>query len=563
MSAAKNGERPEDRIKALEAELLRCRSEINRLQAANAGLQQQLALERTSEDKYRKIIESLNEGYFETDLEGHITFCNKALLNISGYPRNEIIGRHFSEVTTTRSARRMRVNFGRIIQSGRDAEMANYDVLHYNGQSLIIAFAAALIKAADGTPNGFRAIVRDVSSSVKASEKEKRMQEQLQQIQKMEALGTLAGGLAHGFNNMLMAIQGNLSLIRMHLPDDHPMQKHLERIGRSTDKGSRLAKEMLGFAKIGKYVVMPTDLNKILRSTARMFARTNASLSIREIYEPGLWQTRVDRVQIGQVMLSLYMNAAESMPKGGKIYLQSENVYLDETYTMPHSCKSGQYVKVSVTDSGLGLDEEAKRRIFEPFFTPYRPLRYDGLGLAAVYGIIKSHNGIINAYSEKGHGTTFTIYLPAFEKDAPDIRRNAGLKKGTETILIVDDDQAASSVGKAILERGGYSVLLAATGTEAIDIYRAHAATIHLVVLDIILPDMPSDQVFQVLRRCNANVQVILAIGYNVNNQISALLNMGCADFIQKPFQTQPLSSKVRLALDRRPTSPGGTKLNP
>ena len=509
-----------------------------------------------SEEKYRKIIESINEGYFESDLDGHVTFCNQALLRISGYPHKEIIGRHFRELTTPRSARIMQAAFGRVYKTGKDAALNNYEIFHFGGQPLIIAFAASLIKNAIGEPMGFRGIVRDVSDVVRASEREKRFQAQLQQVQKMEALGTLAGGLAHGFNNVLMAIQGNLSLIHMNLSADHPMQKHLERINRSTEKGGRLAKEILGFAKIGKYVVMPTDLNNILRSTSRMFVRSNASLKIQELYEPHLWQSRVDRVQIGQVMLSLYMNAAQAMPGGGEIYLQSENVFLDENDTKAHNCKAGQYVKISVTDSGIGLGEEAKRRIFEPFYTPYQPLRYEGLGLAAVYGTIKSHNGIINAYSEKGHGTTLTIYLPAIKKDTIEKYKDIKPKKGTETILIVDDDQIASGLGREILERKGYRVIMALNGAEAIELYKAHVENIHLVVLDVILPDLNAEQIFLALKKHNPNVQVILASGYNVNSQISTLLDQGCIDFIQKPFHTQSLSSKIRLALDRKSIPP-------
>ena len=545
-----------DCIKALETEMQRYRSKAQRLEAANAELQRQLERERCSEEKYRKIIESISEGYFETDLEGHITFCNQALLKISGYPRTEIIGRHFRELTTPRSARMMQALFGRVHKSGRDAELTNFEVFHYCGQPLIISFAASLIKDIDNHPLGFKGIVRDVSEAVRASEQEKRLQAQLQQVQKMEALGTLAGGLAHRFNNVLMAIQGNLSLIHMHLPADHPMHKHLERINRSAEKGARLAKEILGFAKIGKYVVMPTDLNKILRSTSRMFVRSNLSLKIVEIYAPDLWQTRVDRVQIGQVMLSLYMNAAEAMPGGGEIYLQSENVYLDEDQTLPYSCKAGPYVKISVTDSGIGLNEEARRRLFEPFFTPYQPLRYEGLGLAAVYGTIKSHGGIINAYSEKGHGTTLTLYLPAVKQEAGSKQADPKFETGTETILMVDDDQVASGAGRDILKGIGYRVLMASNGAEAIEMYKAHSENIHLVVLDIILPDLSADQIFVELRKHNPNVQVILASGYNVNSQISALLGQGCVDFIQKPFQTQSLASKIRRALNRRPVAP-------
>lgn len=502
------------------------------------------------EAKYRNIVESLNEGYFETDLEGRIVFCNQALLRMSGYDHDELIGKTFREVTTPRVARIMQATFGKVYKSGGEAKVSNYEVFHKSGHTLIVEFAAGLLVDARGEPIGFHGVLRDVSDQVKALEKQKQMQTQRIHVQKMDALGTLAGGLAHGFNNVLMAIQGNLSLIRMNLPADHPMQKHLERINQSTEKGGQLAREILSFAKIGKFVVMPTDLNSILKSTSRMFGRANSKLKIHELYQDDLWQTRVDRVQIGQVLLNLFMTAAEAMPKGGDLYLQSENAMLDETYTRPFDAKPGHYVKITVTDSGPGLDEEAKRRIFEPFFTAYRPLRYEGLGLAAVYGTVKSHNGIVNVYSEKGHGTTFSIYLPATiaPPPPPDQGEQAS---GNETILLVDDDEITARLGRDILERYGYRVMVVGNGNEAIDIYKTYRQQIRLVLLDIILPDLNGEQVYLELRRHDPNVRVVLTSGYNVNKHIQTLLKLGCVDFVQKPFQSELLSQKIRDALDR------------
>jgi two-component system cell cycle sensor histidine kinase/response regulator CckA len=553
----KSAEEMDRTIKALETRLQAIVEENSALKQANTELQKRLAREKNfqkklalSEDKYREIIESIQEGYFETDLAGCITFCNQALLKIVGYAREDLIGTTFQEFTSPRTARAMRSIFGRVFKSGQDAKAAHYEIFHKAGHTLIIEFAAALVRDQQGEPQGFRAILRDVSEQVKAAEKERRLQAQLQQAQKMEALGTLAGGLAHGFNNVLMAIQGNLSLISMNLEPGHPMQKHLGRINHSTEKGSRLAREILSFAKVGKFVVMETDLNKILKSTSRMFLRSNPRLRVSERYQEDLWPTRVDRVQIGQVLLGLYMHAAEAMPNGGDLYLQSENVFLDESYTLPFGNPSGRYIRVSVTDSGIGMNDEAKRRIFEPFFSPYRPLRYEVLGLAATYGIIKSHGGLINVYSERGNGTTFNIYLPIARKEYPDSEINMKISGGTETILIVDDDQAASQVGRDILERWGYRVMTAENGTEAVEIYTEYQEQIHLVVLDVILPDMNGDQVYRELRKINPHVLVLLASGYNVNKQITTLLNQGCADFVPKPFQTQSLSGKVRAALD-------------
>jgi PAS domain S-box-containing protein len=545
-------------VRELEKRVQDYKIALKRAESVSSDLQLQLNREKEcneqlihNDQKYRQIIERIQEGYFETDLEGRITLVNQALIQISGYEREELIGAKFCDFTPPRTVRAMEAAFGKVFKTGKDAKFKNYEIFHKDGHTLIIEFSAALIRDKNGSAIGFRGILRDVSSQVKAAEKEKHMQTQLQQAQKMEALGTLAGGLAHGFNNVLMAIQGNLSIIRMNLPERHALQQHLERINQSTEKGGRLAKEILSFAKVGKFVVMSTDLNKILKSTSRMFMRSNTRLKVHEIYEEKLWRTQVDRVQIGQVLLSLYMNAAEAMPNGGHLYLQSENINLDESYTKPFNNEPGRYVKISVTDSGDGLDAEAKRRIFEPFFSPYRPIRYEGLGLAAAYGTIKSHHGIINVYSEKGHGTTFNIYLPVTRKDQEGLSDGETAGKGNETVLIVDDDPMASQVGRDILERWGYRIMVADSGSEAIEIYSEYKEQIQLVLLDIILPDLTGDHVFFSLKKINPNILVIVASGYNVNQMIANLLNSGCVDFVQKPFQSSILSAKVRAALDR------------
>ena len=511
------------------------------------------------EERYRTIIESIHEGYFEADVKGCITFCNQALIDISGHTRRELIGTNFKELTPPRTARAMQVIFGRVFQTGQDARLNNYEVFHKDGHTLFIDFSASLARDAKGRPMGFRGIVRDVSEQVKSAEQQQRLQSQLNQAQKMEALGTLAGGLAHGFNNVLMAIQGNLSLMRMSLPGDHALQRHLERINQSADKGVNLAKQILSFAKMGKFVVMTTNLNKILKSTSRMFVRSKPNLRIHEYYEPDLWNAQVDRVQIGQLLLSLYMNAADAMPDGGDLYLQSENVMLEESQTRAHDLPPGRYIRISVTDSGMGLDEEAKQRIFEPFYSVYRPARYDGLGLAAVYGTIKSHKGIINVYSEKGHGTTFTLYMPASLRDQGPGLNLPEATRGSETVLLVDDDEIAGRIGREILERQGYRVMIAANGNEAIEIYGEYMDQIDVVLLDIILPDLDGEQVFVSLRKLNPHVIVVVASGYSVNKQISTLLNLGCADFVQKPFHSQALSAKIRMALDRSPPNQGAT----
>ncbi len=558
-----------DSINQLESDLLEQRALVKKLKSENAKLQHQLDhLERdlcqgglAKERCYRDIIDSIQEGYFETDLQGHIKFCNKALLSMLGYDPEKLIGQKFHKFTSPHNARAMQLFSAKVLKNDQDAAISKHNVYHKLGHWVTVEISMVLSRDQDDKIVGFRGVLRDISKQVKTKEKQERLQEQLSQSRKMNALGTLAGGLAHGFNNVLMAIHGNLSLIRINLPMDHPMQKNLERIHQSTEKGCRLAREILSFAKIGKLVVMPTNLNNLIKSTSRMLVRSQPDLKVHELLEEELWQTHVDRAQLSQALLSLYLNAVDAMPEGGNLYVQSENVELEAAFTRPFNADPGRYVKISVTDSGSGLEADAIERIFEPFYSAYRPLSYDQLGLAGAYGAIRSHGGIINVYSEKGKGTTFTLHLPASiaqQPAAPDPAQDH--HTGSETILVVDDDKRVVMAGSEILKRHGYHTMVANTGTEALEIYARYHDQIDLVLLDLILPDIGGDHLFQEMRRYNPNATVVLTSGYNVNQQIRALLDMGCADFIQKPFQKHSLAQTIRAALDHKSTVPSNTQ---
>ena len=275
----------------------------------------------------------------------------------------------------------------------------------------------------------------------------------------MEAIGTLAGGIAHDFNNLLMGIQGYASLTLLDLDPSNPNYERLKRIEEQVQSGADLTKQLLGFARGGRYEVKPADMNEIIEKTSSMFGRTKKEISIHRKYGKDLWSVEVDRGQMEQVFLNLYVNAWQAMPGGGEIYLETENVLLDDEQAFPYSVRPGKYVKIAVTDTGTGMDEKTRERIFDPFFTTKEMGRGTGLGLATVYGIIKGHKGMINVYSEPGHGTTFTIYLPASEKKVVKEKTAAGkILMGTETILLVDDEKMVLEVSKELLASMGYQV---------------------------------------------------------------------------------------------------------
>ena len=380
--------------------------------------------------------------------------------------------------------------------------------------------SVSLMRDTEGKPVGFREIARDVTNRKLAEEEKDRLEAQFQQARKMEAIGTLAGGIAHDFNNILMGIQGRASLMLLDVDPSNPHFEHLRGIEEHVKSAADLTKQLLGFARGGKYEVKATDLNELADRSASLFGRTRKEITIHRKFQPELWTVEVDRRQMEQVLLNLFVNAWQAMPAGGEIYLQTENVVLDEAYVKPHGVKAGQYVKISVTDTGVGMDEQTKQRLFDPFFTTKEMGRGTGLGLASAYGIIKNHEGIITVYSEKGHGSTFNIYLPASDKEISDEKKALGdLVKGEGTLLLVDDEEMILKVGKPMLEKLGYKVLVARSGKEAIQVYQKNRDLIKMVILDMIMPQMSGGETFDQMRATNPQVKVLLSSGYSINGE--------------------------------------------
>jgi PAS domain S-box-containing protein len=394
-------------------------------------------------------------------------------------------------------------------------------------------------------------IILDITERKQAEEQKRILEERLQWAEKMEAIGTLAGGIAHDFNNLLLGIQGYASLSLLNLDPSHPNYERLKRIEEQVQSGADLTSQLLGFARGGRYEVKPTDMNEIIEKTSSMFGRTKKEISMHRKHGKDLWRVEVDRGQMERVFVNLYVNAWQAMAGGGEIYLETENVLLDDEKVLPYSVKPGKYVKITVTDTGTGMDEKTRLRIFDPFFTTKEMGRGIGLGLASVYGIIKGHRGMINVYSEPGHGTVFTIYLPASEKEV--VKEETATDKiimGAETILLVEDEKMVLTVSKEMLESMGYRVHATGSGQEGIAVYMEKRNEIDLIILDMIMPGMSGSETFDRLREINPAVKVLLSSGYSLNSQAQHIMDRGCNGFLQKPFQIEKLSQKVREMLE-------------
>ncbi|MBU2520683.1 MAG: response regulator [Proteobacteria bacterium] len=496
-----------------------------------------------SEQRYRSLYEYALSGLYRSRIsDGKILLANKIVADMLGYESVEELTKEFKFSEAYSPERRLELI--RILEQEGTLTDFEIEVKKKDGGKIDLIISAKIYPE-DGYIEG---------AMIDITER-KHLESQVRQAQKMESIGTLAGGIAHDFNNLLMGIQGYASLMLNDLDPDHNHYNKLKNIEKQVKSGAELSAQLLGFARGGKYDVKPTHINKLLQKSAEMFGRTKKEITIREKYAPDLWTVKVDRGQIEQVFLNLFINAWQAMPDAGDIYLETSNVVFSKSYTKPHEVKPGKYVRISVTDTGIGMDKETASRVFDPFFTTKGVGRGTGLGLASAYGIIKNHGGMIHVYSEKGQGSTFNIYLPAIDAKAEPIsfHDEEEVKTGNEeAILLVDDEAIILDVGKEILDVLGYKVFLASGGNEAIEIYKENKDKIALVILDMVMPGMGGGETYKSLKSINPDIKVMLSSGYNLGGEAAEIMKQGVNDFIQKPFTMTKLSHKIRNILEKK-----------
>jgi len=396
-----------------------------------------------------------------------------------------------------------------------------------------------------------RALTEEIEKN-RAIQKELREKEKkLLYAQKMEAVGTLAGGIAHDFNNLLMCIQGNISLVLLGQDSSSVHYDKIKNIEEQVKSGVSLTKQLLSFAVRREQEFSLVDLNDLISETASMFSRTRKEIVIQQHLDDDLGFVLADRGQIEQTLLNLYLNASQAMPGGGQLTLRSETVRLTQDEAQSYFVEEGLYARVSVTDTGVGMDEKTRERIFDPFFTTREMGRGYGLGLASVYGIIKGHHGFVDVHSRKGEGASFVIHLPKATEMAvqPKTHPKGAILKGRETILFVDDEETIIEVMQDILEALEYRILTANSGEEAVKLYDSMKDEIDLVILDVIMPGMGGMETFEAIKALNPDVKVIFSSGYSVNRIAREIMAKGCRAFIQKPFNIETISQKIRDVL--------------
>jgi len=404
-----------------------------------------------------------------------------------------------------------------------------------------------------GNITGAVEVTLETTARKRAEEEKKKLEDQLRQAQKMEAVGTLAGGIAHDFNNLLMSIQGNVSLMLADMDPDHRDYERLKNTEKQIQSGAKLTSHLLGYARKGRYEVKPVNLNVLVEETSSTFGRTKRDITIQRELAKNILAIEADSGQIEQVLLNLYVNAADAMPGGGNLVLKTKSVTHKAMKGTLYKPKPGKYVLFTITDTGMGMDKDTMERVFDPFFTTKEMGRGTGLGLASVYGIVKAHGGYIDVSSKKGRGTTFDIYLPASDKQAKKAVKTAErFIKGTGTVLLVDDEEIIRQVGQELLEVIGYRVLTAKDGQEAVKVYKKNRNRIDIVVLDMVMPGMGGGEAYDRMKNINSNVKVLLSSGFSIDGEASEILERGCDGFIQKPFTMKKLSQKMSEILKQK-----------
>lgn len=506
-----------------------------------------------SEAKYRELFEKGSDLLCYHDLEGNILDTNLTIKKEYGWTGDRASHLNVKHLIVDRYRDDFDAYIQRILENRKDQGTVTVNAA--DGREIILEYNNVLVTDSEGTIKGISGFARDITEKVKAEKEKAHLEAQLQHAQKMESIGTLTSGIAHNFNNILMGIQGQISLISAKEGVDYPYVEQLNNINSYIKSASEMTRQLLGFASSGQMEMKPVDLNQLIANSLNLYGRIRKEIDIHMDFQEDIWTVEVDISQMEQVLLNLFVNAWQAMPGGGSLYIQTENTILDEQKVKPYSIEAGRYVKLSVTDTGVGIDAADQQKIFEPFFTTKKVEHGTGLGLASTYGIISKHKGFIDVYSEKEKGATFRICLPvSSEKVVCEMDEQTNIACGRETVLFVDDESYILDAGRDLLESLGYSVLVAENGQKAVEIFEKQRDKIALVILDVVMPVMDGSETFDRLRAIKPDVRILLSSGYSIEGLPGRILEKGGSAFIQKPYKLPELSQKIREMLDAGPS---------
>ncbi|MEW6140961.1 MAG: PAS domain S-box protein [Thermodesulfobacteriota bacterium] len=506
---------------------------------------------RQSEEKYRTILETIVDGYYEVDLEGRLILLNDAMEEMLGQSREELIARDCRTFLDMDDIDRVFQAFNTVQRTGKPNPGVSARMVRTDGSHRDVTISIALTRDSRGAPSGFRGIIRDITER-------KALEEQLRQAAKMQAIGQLAGGIAHDFNNLLTAIIGYCAiLMQQALPGDPHIEK-LAQIDRAAKRAADLTQQLLAYGRKQVLQAKHMDLNATIRDIGTMLRRIiGETIVIETSLDPELQIVHADPSQLEQIILNLAVNARDAMAGGGTLRIETWNAFVDETHP-DHGAEipSGDYVVLTVTDNGTGMDSKVLPRIFDPFFTTKEKGVGTGLGLSTVYGIVKQHQGHITVRSKPGVGTTFRVYLPAADAEQAD-RHHATIEEqpeptGSETVLVVEDEEVVRDLTCESLSLLGYRPLPCADPAEALATAEDYEGTIHVLLTDVVLPQMDGRSLYNELVKLHPNVQVLYMSGYTED----FIVHRGILDpevrFLQKPFTVTQLAKSIAQALGKK-----------
>jgi PAS domain S-box-containing protein len=542
---------------------VRVRERTEELVDANRALSREIAeRERTetalreSEKRYRRIFEGAVPGIFQISVEGEILGANPAFASMFGHDSAESMLKEVDHASELHAAPSSFYELVRLaVDSGKPVRLERV-FRRREGDTFFADLRAWVVYDGDGRLSHLEGFIEDITERKLAEEKKSMLESQLRQAVKMEAVGTLAGGVAHDFNNLLQAIMGYAEILLMRKEETDSGYRESMEIMRAARRGGELTKQLLTFSRKAESDLRRVDLNSEIRQVAGILERTVPKMiSIELRLQDDLPHVYADRVQIERILMNLAINARDAMPDGGRLTVETERFMADDGYCEAHpELEPGEYVVLTVSDTGCGMDEETMKNIFDPFFTTKAYGKGTGLGLSIIYGIVKSHGGHVSCRSEPGKGTAFKIHLPGIEPIEEPFRETAEESTpagGTETILLVDDESRILDLGAQILTDFGYSVVTATDGESALEIYRKERGEIDLVVLDLIMPGMGGRKLLRELYRMDPGAKVVIASGYPEN----APADEACGErseclLISKPYETRQLLTAIRRVLD-------------
>ncbi len=503
-----------------------------------------------SEDTLRKLwcsVEQLADTVIIMDRTGVMEYVNPAFEALTGYSRQEAIGQTLGMLKSEQQAGEVYEEMWNTVLSGsvfRGIVMNRKK----NGQTLIVEKVLSPLREGDGPITHFVCTCRDITER-------RKLESELQQSQKMDAIGRLAGGVAHDFNNLLLVISAYAELMLDSLAGEHPLRRNVNEIMTASRRAADLTRQLLAFGRKQMQLLQVLDLNTVIGEITGMLPRLIGE-DIELVFVPGedLGKVKADPIQIEQIVMNLAANARDAMPGGGRLTIETATVRVDESYVQRHSMvPPGDYVLLTVTDSGQGIAAEHLPHIFEPFYTTKEAGKGTGLGLATVYGIVKQNGGFVWVYSEPGLGTTFKVYLPRVQSLSGEVRTTKPSEDspgGCETVLLVEDEASVRQASRQFLAQSGYTVLEASDGEDALRVSRKHGGTIHLMVTDVVMPRMGGPRLAERLAEERPDMKVLFVSGYAENT----VLQHGTIDvttrFLQKPFSLKALARKVREVLE-------------